>query len=141
MNLPSLNEPVPLATILPLALTWLALNSAVARTFPDPFGANTISLLDTDDANLKSEEEFDSLPISVPSSLNTISPPPASNLISSGASIVKSPLPLSVRVTALLPSPVIDKAPPVIRVAFWSCMSVVAVSFKLLPSPLIELLA
>ena len=51
------------------------------------------------------------LPNSVPAVLNTISPPPASNLISSGASIVKSPLPLSVSVVALLPSPVIDRAP------------------------------
>ena len=132
---------VPLALILPAATTLLALKAAVARTFPDPFGANIISLLVTDASSLKSEFWFDNLAISVPSSLNTISPPPASNLISSAASIVKSPSPLSVKVTALLPSPVIDKAPPVIRVAFWSWMSVVAVNYKLLPSPLIELLA
>ena len=59
------------------------------------------------------------LPNSVPPSLNLISAPPASktisetasNIISSGAAIVIIPAPLSVNVTALLPSPDIDKAP------------------------------
>ena len=40
--------------------------------------------------------------------------PSASRIISPTASIVKSPDPLSVKVAVLLPSPVIDKAPPVI---------------------------
>tara|TARA_R100000655_G_scaffold66618_1_gene105086 strand:- start:438 stop:653 length:216 start_codon:yes stop_codon:yes gene_type:complete len=43
--------------------------------------------------------------------LNTISFPPESNLKSSIVAIVKSPLPLSVNVAALLPSLVIDNAP------------------------------
>ena len=33
----------------------IALKAAVARTFPDPFGANIISLLVTDASSLKSE--------------------------------------------------------------------------------------
>ena len=55
---------------------------------------------------------LDSLPNSaLLAPLNTISLPPESNLRSSTVAIVKSPLPLSVSVAALLPSPVIDKAP------------------------------
>ena len=60
---------------------------------------NNISLSWVDADITKSVELLDNLPNSVPSSFKTTSPPPASNLISSGASIVKSPLPLSVSVT------------------------------------------
>ena len=44
---------------------------------------------------------FDNRPNSVPLPFNTISCPPASNLMSSAASIVKSPVPLSDKVTVL----------------------------------------
>ena len=49
-----------------------------------------------------------------PASLNLMSAPSASSVISPEASIVKSPDPLSVKVVALLPSPVIDIEPAVI---------------------------
>ena len=49
------------------------------------------SLSDTADFKIKSVESFVILPNSVVSSLNIISPPPASKLISPTASTVKSP--------------------------------------------------
>ena len=61
-----------------------------------------MSLSDTADLITKSEESFVNLPISVPSSLNTTSAPPASKLISPVEFIIVSPLDVIVK---FVPSP------------------------------------
>ena len=91
---PIINKPLAvislLALILPSEITW-----------PVPFGDNMMFLLVCDVVIFRSCEELVNLDISVPSSLNTISAPFASNLISSSLSIRKSPLDTIVDVTIL----------------------------------------
>ena len=80
---------------------------------PPSLPLNIISLFCTDEYNARLELSLLNLPYSTPALNNLISLPAASKVISPTVSIVKSPLPLSVSVVALLPSPDIDTVPSI----------------------------
>ena len=92
----SLNTDVPTAVILSLNVAAPAADiSRVSAVIIDPpsLPCNKMSLSETEEATIKLLLLFASLPNWVPSSFNRMSPPPASRVISPGASMVTSVFP------------------------------------------------